>query len=82
MHWLGPYEVKTITDGRVVQLRYLAGTDLRGMVNGSWLKLYKDSRPPTTQLKKKKNMKHEANKVKDNDHREKGNTWERPKKAG
>jgi hypothetical protein len=49
MHWLGPYEVKTITDGGVVQLRDLAGTDLRGMVNGSRLKLYKDSRPPTAQ---------------------------------
>jgi hypothetical protein len=47
MHWLGPYEVKTITDGGVVQLRDLAGIDLRGMVNGSRLKLYKDSRPPT-----------------------------------
>jgi hypothetical protein len=35
MHWLGPYEVKSITDRGVVQLRYLVGADLRGMINGS-----------------------------------------------
>jgi len=49
MHWLGPYKVKVVTDGGVVQLRDLVGADLRGMINGSWLKLYKDNRPPTTQ---------------------------------
>jgi hypothetical protein len=54
MHWLGPYEVKTITNGGAVQLRDIMGTDLRGMVNGRWLKLYKDSRPPTVVKKKKK----------------------------
>ena len=32
MHWLGPYEVKTVRD---VQLKYLGGTKLRGMINGS-----------------------------------------------
>jgi hypothetical protein len=26
MHWLGPYEVKTVTKGGVVQLKYLGGT--------------------------------------------------------
>jgi hypothetical protein len=26
VHWLGPYEVKTITDRGVVQLKYLRGT--------------------------------------------------------
>jgi hypothetical protein len=26
MHWLGPYEVKTVTDGGVVQLKDLGGT--------------------------------------------------------
>ena len=26
MHWLGPYEVKTIIDGGDVQLKYLGGT--------------------------------------------------------
>jgi hypothetical protein len=49
MHWLGPYKVKSITDGGVVQLRELSGTEFRGMINGSQLKLYKDIRPPTTQ---------------------------------
>ena len=43
MHWLGPYEVKVVTDGGVVQLRNLVGACLRGMINGSRLKLYKDS---------------------------------------
>jgi hypothetical protein len=35
MHWLGPYEVKSITNRGVVQLIYLAGTNLIGMINGS-----------------------------------------------
>jgi hypothetical protein len=35
MHWLGPYEVKYVIDGGSIQLRDLAGTDLRGMNNGS-----------------------------------------------
>jgi hypothetical protein len=39
MHWLGPYEVKFVTDGGVVQLRDLAGVDLRGMINGSRMNL-------------------------------------------
>jgi hypothetical protein len=43
MHWLGPYEVKSITDGGSIQLIYLVGADLRGMINGSQHKLYKDS---------------------------------------
>jgi hypothetical protein len=47
MHWLGPYEVKYVTDGGAVQLKYIAGAYLRGMINGSQLKLYKDSRLPT-----------------------------------
>jgi hypothetical protein len=48
MHWLGPYEVKTVTDGGVVQLKDLIGAELKGMINGSRLKLYRDSRPPST----------------------------------
>jgi hypothetical protein len=48
MHWLGPYEVKIVTDGVVVQLKDLGRTKLRGMVNGIRLKMYKDSQPPTT----------------------------------
>jgi hypothetical protein len=45
MHWLGPYELKTITDGRSVQLKYLGGKELKGMINGSRLILYRDNRP-------------------------------------
>ena len=47
MHWLGPYEVKVVTDG-AVQLKYLAGADLKGMINRIQLKLYKNSQLPTT----------------------------------
>jgi hypothetical protein len=43
MHWLGPYEVKVVTDGGDIQLKDIASTDLRGMINESQLKLYKDS---------------------------------------
>jgi hypothetical protein len=35
MHWLGPYEVKNVTDGGVVQLKDLEGAKLRGMINRS-----------------------------------------------
>jgi hypothetical protein len=48
MHWLGPYEVKTVMDEGDVQLKDLEGKKLKGMINGSRLKLYKDSQPPTT----------------------------------
>jgi hypothetical protein len=33
MHWLGPYEVKSIIDGGDIQLRDLVGVGLRGMIN-------------------------------------------------
>jgi hypothetical protein len=46
MHWLGPYEVKTIKYGGSVQLKDLAGTYLKGTINMIRLKLYRDSRPP------------------------------------
>jgi hypothetical protein len=49
MHWLGPYEVKFVRDGGDVHLRELAGADLIGMINGSQLKLYKETPPPTAQ---------------------------------
>jgi hypothetical protein len=49
MHWLGPYEVKYVTDGGSVQLQDLTGVKLKGMVNGSRLKLYRDSRPTNSQ---------------------------------
>ena len=45
MHWLGTYQVEAITNGGVVQLRYLAGKNFRGPVNGSRLKMYQYSRP-------------------------------------
>jgi hypothetical protein len=49
MHWLGPYQIKSITDGGVVQLQDLAGKEVQGMVNGSRLKLYRDSQPTNSQ---------------------------------
>jgi hypothetical protein len=45
MHWLGPYELNTVTDGGFVQLKYLEGTKPKGKINGSQLKLYMDSQP-------------------------------------
>jgi len=45
MHWLGPYEIKFVTDGGVVQLKDIAGKQIQGMVNGSRLKMYRESRP-------------------------------------
>jgi hypothetical protein len=45
MHWLGPYVIKDVMDESVVQLETLNGEVLRGMVNGSHLKIYRDSRP-------------------------------------
>jgi hypothetical protein len=43
MHWLGPYEIKSITDGGVLQLQDLEGKEIQGLVNGSQPKLYRDS---------------------------------------
>jgi hypothetical protein len=45
MHWLGPYVIQHVTEVGVVQLETLNGEVLGGMVNGSWLKLYRDSQP-------------------------------------
>jgi hypothetical protein len=45
MHWLGPYHIKYVTNRGDVQLQDLAGKEVQGMVNGSQLKLYRDSRP-------------------------------------
>jgi hypothetical protein len=51
MHWLGPYVIKHVTEAGVVQLETLNGEVLGGMVNGSRLKLYRDSQPlPRTNL--------------------------------
>ena len=43
MHWIGPYQIKSVKDGGVVQLQDLVGKEVKGMVNGSQLKLYRDS---------------------------------------
>lgn len=41
IHWIGPYVIKDITDGGVVQLVKLTGEVFPRKVNGSCLKLYK-----------------------------------------
>ena len=43
MHWLGPYEIKYVTDGGDVQLQDLPEKYIQGLVNGSRQKLYRDS---------------------------------------
>ena len=43
MHWLGPYQVKHITEGGAGSLAKLDGTMMPTMVNGSKMKLYRDS---------------------------------------
>jgi hypothetical protein len=43
MHWLGPYQIKSIVDGSVVQLQDLAGKEIQGRVNDIRLKLYRES---------------------------------------
>lgn len=42
MHWLGPYVIKEITNGGVVQLVKLNGDPFSGKVNGSQLNPYID----------------------------------------
>jgi len=44
-HWMGPYQVTSVTDGGAVQLKKLDGTLLAGKVNGSRLKLYRAGQP-------------------------------------
>ena len=48
MHWLGPYQVKHVTNGGVVKLVKLNGEVFPTLVNGSRLKLYRNN--PTTHL--------------------------------
>jgi hypothetical protein len=43
MHWLGPYPINSITYGGIIQLHDLTGKEVKGMVNGSRLKLYRDN---------------------------------------
>ena len=45
MHWLGPYQVKHVTEGGAANLAWLDGTMLPTMVNESRLKLYRDNHP-------------------------------------
>jgi hypothetical protein len=47
MHWLGPYVIQQITNTGAAWSRTLDGEVLEGMVNGSWLILYRDSQPST-----------------------------------
>jgi hypothetical protein len=47
MHWLGPYVIRFVTEAGVVQLEKLNGEVVEGLVNGSRLKLYRDSRAST-----------------------------------
>lgn len=45
-HWLGPYQVTSITDGGAVQLKKLMdGRLLPRKVNGSWIKNYMVGQP-------------------------------------
>ena len=46
MHWLGPYQVKYVIEGGAASLAKLDGTMIPTIVNGSRLKLYRDSQPP------------------------------------
>ena len=43
MHWLGPYRIEYITYAREFKLSNLNGEEWEGLVNGSKLKIYKDS---------------------------------------
>jgi hypothetical protein len=45
-HWLGPYDIAYVTEGRVAQLKTLKGEWKEGLVNGSQLKLYYDNQLP------------------------------------
>ena len=45
MHWLGPYQVKHVIEGGASSFAKLDGTMVPTMVNGSRLKLYRDSQP-------------------------------------
>jgi hypothetical protein len=44
MHWLGPYVTRYVMEASVVQLEKLNGEPMEGLVNGSQLKMYRDSR--------------------------------------
>jgi hypothetical protein len=43
MHWLGPYVIIFVTKESAFQLEKLNGEIIEGLVDGSWLKMYRDS---------------------------------------
>jgi hypothetical protein len=43
MHWLGTYVIQQITETSVAWLETLDGKILKGMVNESQMKIYRDS---------------------------------------
>ena len=45
VHWLGPYQVRHVTEGGAASLAKLDGTMLPTMVNGSRLTLYRNNPP-------------------------------------
>ena len=45
MHWLGPYQVKHVRNGGVVQLVKLNSEVFPTLVNGSRLNIYEDNPP-------------------------------------
>jgi hypothetical protein len=45
MIWIRPYEVPIFTYGGSIHLKDFGGIELKGMINGSRLKLYRDNRP-------------------------------------
>ena len=50
MNWSGPYIIKHITNGGVVQLANLNGELIQGRVNGSMLKIDRDNPTPRALL--------------------------------
>lgn len=50
MHWLGPYVIKEIMDGGIVQISKMNGEYFPGKVNKSRLKLYTGDPSPTKLL--------------------------------
>ena len=44
MHWLIPYVINYVMEEGVVQLQKLNGETIKGLVNGSRMKPYRDNR--------------------------------------
>ena len=43
MHWFGPYAINYVIEGGIVQFQNLNGEPLKGLVNGSQIKPYRDN---------------------------------------